>query len=157
MSALWSLGCLAALSGPVRRRASYPGLSARVGGAGLCGSAWLAARWRRRSRPTSRVYRHDAHLDLTREEAFTPSREASDIVRSLTEPVQVVYFFQKENAAGRGAATMLDLLARLNPRLAVETVDIDRNPARASAFGVQLYNTAVIVDVEPSPAGPDHR
>src|SRR4029079_6428827 len=29
--------------------------------------------------------------------------------------------------------------------LAVETVDIDRNPARASTFGVRLYNTAVIV------------
>jgi hypothetical protein len=40
---------------------------------------------------------------------------------------------------------MLELLGRLNPMLAVETVDIDRNPARASAFGVQLYNTAVIV------------
>ena len=118
---------------------------ARAGGAGLCGSAWSAAALAATLAANVAVYRHDAHLDLTREEAFTPSREASDIVRSLTEPVQVVYFFQKENAAGRGAATMLDLLARLNPRLAVETVDIDRNPARASSFGVQLYNTAVIV------------
>ena len=91
------------------------------------------------------VYRHDAHLDFTREEAFTPSREAGDIVRSLQEPVQLVYFYQKENAAGRAAVTMLELLGRLNPRLSVEAVDIDRNPARAGAFGVQLYNTAVIV------------
>jgi hypothetical protein len=91
------------------------------------------------------VYRHDAHLDLTREGAFTPSREAADIVRSLQEPVQLVYFYQKNNEAGRAAVTMLELLGRLNPRLAVETVDIDRNPARAGAFGVQLYNTAVIV------------
>jgi hypothetical protein len=35
-------------------------------------------------------------------------------------------------------------MARLNPRLSVETVDIDRNPARASALGVRLYNTAII-------------
>jgi len=91
------------------------------------------------------VYRHDAHLDFTREGAFTPSREAADIVRSLQEPVQLVYFYQKENAAGRAAVTMLELLGRLNPRLSVEIVDIDRNPGRAGAFGVQLYNTAVIV------------
>jgi ABC-type uncharacterized transport system len=90
------------------------------------------------------VYRHDAHLDFTREQAFTPSREAEDVVRSVQEPVQIVYFYQKDNPAGRSAVTMLELLGRLNRRLDVETVDIDRNPARAGALGVRLYNTAVI-------------
>jgi hypothetical protein len=144
MSALWSLACLAALlvlfAAGLRIRvygAGWRRWALRLGVVGGALAATLAA--------NVAVYRHDAHLDFTREEAFTPSREASDIVRSLTEPVQVVYFFQKENAAGRGLATMLELLGRLNPRLAVETVDIDRNPARASSFGVQLYNTAVIV------------
>ena len=66
-------------------------------------------------------------------------------MRSLQEPVQLVYFYQKDNPAGRAAVTMLELLGRLNPQLAVEVVDIDRNPARAGALGVQLYNTAVIV------------
>jgi hypothetical protein len=144
MSALWSLACLAALlvlfAAGLRIRvygAGWRRWALRLGVVGGALAATLAA--------NVAVYRHDAHLDFTREEAFTPSREASDIVRGLTEPVQVVYFFQKENAAGRGLATMLELLARLNPRLAVEAVDIDRNPARASSFGVQLYNTAVIV------------
>jgi hypothetical protein len=109
----------------------------RLGVAGGAVTATLAA--------NVALYRHDAHLDFTREQAFTPSREASEVVRGLQEPVQLVYFFQKENAAGRGATTMLDLLGRLNPLLSVEAVDIDRNPARASAFGVQLYNTAVII------------
>jgi hypothetical protein len=90
------------------------------------------------------VYRHDAHLDVTREQAFTPSREAQDVVRSLQEPVEIVYFYQKDNPAGRAAVTMLELMGRLNPKLAVESVDIDRNPARAGALGVRLYNTAVI-------------
>lgn len=144
MSALWSLACLAALLvlfvAGLRIRvygAGWRRWALRLGVVGGALAATLAA--------NVAVYRHDAHLDFTREEAFTPSREASDIVRGLTEPVQVVYFFQKENAAGRGLATMLELLARLNPRLGVEAVDIDRNPARASSFGVQLYNTAVIV------------
>jgi ABC-type uncharacterized transport system len=144
MSALWSVGCLAALlvlfAAALRVRvygAGWRRWALRLGVVGAALAATLAA--------NVAVYRHDSHLDFTREEAFTPSREASDIVRGLTEPVQLVYFFQKENPAGRGTATMLDLLGRLNPLLAVETVDIDRNPARASAFGVQLYNTAVIV------------
>jgi len=144
MSALWSLACLAALlvlfAAGLRVRvygAGWRRWALRLGVIGVALGATLAA--------NVAVYRHDAHLDFTHEQAFTPSPEASDIVRGLGEPVQLVYFFQKENPAGRGAATMLDLLGRLNPLLAVETVDIDRNPARASAFGVQLYNTAVIV------------
>ena len=144
MSALWSLACLAALlvlfAAGLRLRvygAGWRRWALRLGVVGVALAATLAA--------NVAVYRHDAHLDFTHEKAFTPSPEASDIVRGLTEPVQLVYFFQKENAAGRGAATMLELLGRLNPLLAVELVDIDRSPARASAFGVQLYNTAVIV------------
>jgi len=144
MSPLWSLGCLVALlvlfAAALRLRvygAGWRRWALRLGVIGGALAATLAA--------NVAVYRHDAHLDFTHEKAFTPSPEASDVVRGLTEPVQVVYFFQKENAAGRGMATMLELLSRLNPRLVVETVDIDRHPGRASAFGVQIYNTAVIV------------
>jgi len=144
MSTLWSLGCLAALlvlfAAALRLRVYGAGWRRWVLRAGVIGGALTAT-----LAANVAVYRHDAHLDFTHEQAFTPSREASDIVRSLTEPVQLVYFFQKANAAGRGTATMLELLGRLNPLLDVEAVDIDRNPARASAFGVQLYNTAVIV------------
>jgi hypothetical protein len=90
------------------------------------------------------VYRHDSHLDVTRERAFTPSTEAQEVVRALRQPVELFFFHQKDNPASRSAVTMLELLGRLNPRLSVEIVDIDRNPARASALGVRLYNTAVI-------------
>jgi hypothetical protein len=144
MSALWSIACLAALlvlfAAGLRLRvygAGWRRWTLRLGVIAVALAATLAA--------NVAVFRHDTHLDFTHEKAFTPSQEASDVVRGLTEPVQLVYFFQKENAAGRGAATMLELLGRLNPLLAVELVDVDRNPARASAFGVQLYNTAVIV------------
>ena len=115
-----------------------------AGGAGRCGSDWSARRWLVTLAANVAVYRHDAHLDFTREQAFTPSREAQEVVRSLREPVELVYFYQKDDPAGRSAVTMLELLGRLNPRLAVETVDIDRNPARAGQLGVRLYNTAVI-------------
>ncbi len=33
------------------------------------------------------LFRHDAHLDLTHEKAFTPSAEAREVVRGLSEQV----------------------------------------------------------------------
>jgi ABC-type uncharacterized transport system len=90
------------------------------------------------------LYRHDLQFDLTREQAFTPSAEAQEIVRGLTQPVQLTFFYQKQDPAGRGAATIVQMLARLNPRLEVDTVDSDQHPALANQMGVQVYNTAVV-------------
>lgn len=90
------------------------------------------------------LYRHDLQFDLTRERAFTPSAEAQEIVRSLRQPVQLTYFYQKQDPAGRGAAAIVQLLGRLNPMLQVETVDTDQHPALANQLGVQVYNTAVV-------------
>src|SRR6516165_3822378 len=90
------------------------------------------------------LYRHDLQFDLTREQAFTPSAEAQEIVRGLNQPVQLTYFYQKQDPAGRGVATIVQLLARLNPRLEVDTVDSDQRPALANQMGVQVYNTAVV-------------
>jgi hypothetical protein len=90
------------------------------------------------------LYRHDAQLDVTREQAFTPSPEAREIARGLQQPVDITYFYQKQDPAARGAKAMLELLARLNPKLQVETVDADQNPALANRMGVRLYNTAVL-------------
>jgi hypothetical protein len=90
------------------------------------------------------LYRHDLQFDLTREQAFTPSPEAQEIVRGLTQPVQLTYFYQKHDPAGRGAARIVQLLARLNPRLEADAIDSDQHPARANQMGVQVYNTAVV-------------
>jgi ABC-type uncharacterized transport system involved in gliding motility auxiliary subunit len=90
------------------------------------------------------LYRHDFRFDLTREQAFTPSAEAQSIVRGLSQPVQLTFFYQKQDPAGRGAATIVHLLARLNPQLEVDTVDSDQHPALANQMGVQVYNTAVV-------------
>ncbi|MDR3467571.1 MAG: Gldg family protein [Xanthobacteraceae bacterium] len=90
------------------------------------------------------LYRHDAHLDLTREEAFTPSLEAEQVVRDLHEPLELTYFYKKNDQSALAAMTTLRLLARLNPQLRLETVDTDQNPARANQLGVRVYNTAIL-------------
>jgi hypothetical protein len=143
LDALWFVGCMVALvvlfAAALRLRvygAGWRRWALRLALIVAAGGATLAA--------NVAVYRHDAHLDVTRERAFTPSREAQEVVRSLRQPVELVFFFQKNDPAGRAAVTLLELLGRLNRNLEVEIVDIDRNPALAGRLGVQLYNTAVI-------------
>jgi ABC-type uncharacterized transport system involved in gliding motility auxiliary subunit len=90
------------------------------------------------------LFRHDAHLDLTREKAFTPSAEAGEVVRALSEPVEVAYFYQKQNPGALALGTMLRELERANANLHVRLIDADQNPALASSFGVRTYNSAVL-------------
>ena len=75
------------------------------------------------------LYRHDGHLDVTHEKAFTPSPEAQQIVRGLRQTVALSYFYQTQDPAGRATRALLNLWARLNPALRVETIDTDQNPA----------------------------
>ena len=90
------------------------------------------------------LFRHDAHLDLTHEKAFTPSAEAREVVRRLSEPIEVVYFYQKQNQAARALGAMLRQLERLNGNFRVQLIDADQNPALASSQGVRTYNSAVL-------------
>jgi hypothetical protein len=90
------------------------------------------------------LFRHDAHLDLTYEKAFTPSAEAREVVRSLSEPIDVVYFYQKQNQAALALGAMLRQLGRQNANFRVQLIDADQNPALASSQGVRTYNSAVL-------------
>ncbi|WP_334508297.1 GldG family protein [Bradyrhizobium sp. AZCC 1693] len=90
------------------------------------------------------LFRHDAHLDLTHEKAFTPSVEAREVVRRLSEPIEVVYFYQKQNPGARALGAMLRQLERQNGNFRVQLIDADQNPALASSQGVRTYNSAVL-------------
>ncbi|MBI5261795.1 MAG: Gldg family protein [Bradyrhizobium sp.] len=90
------------------------------------------------------LFRHDAHLDLTHEKAFTPSAEARGIVRTLSEPIEVAYFYQKQNQAARALGAMLRQLERENGNFRVQLIDADQNPALASSQGVRTYNSALL-------------
>jgi ABC-type uncharacterized transport system involved in gliding motility auxiliary subunit len=142
-SALWSIGVLIALTllfaaglrlpvliAPLHRLAAKVLVTAAAVGVAVLANLAL--------------FRHDTHLDMTREKAFTPSAETRDIVSNLSEPVSVTYFYQDQNAAARALNTMLLQLERQNGFLQVRLVDADRNPALASSQGVRVYNAAVL-------------
>jgi hypothetical protein len=90
------------------------------------------------------LFRHDAHLDLTHEKAFTPSAEAREVVRGLSEQVDIAYFYQKQNLAAHALGAMLRQLERQNANFRVQLIDADQNPALASSLGVRTYNSAVL-------------
>jgi hypothetical protein len=90
------------------------------------------------------LYRHDVHFDVTREQGFTPSPEAQRVVEGLSTDVDLTYFYQKQNPAGRIAKTMVEIMGRSSPRLHVRTVDQDQQPGLASKLGVRVYNVAVL-------------
>jgi ABC-type uncharacterized transport system len=91
------------------------------------------------------VYRNDQHFDLTREEAFTPAAETLQVLRELKEDVELVYFYQQQNPAGRAAKQMVEIMAKVTPHLKVRTVDPDQQPALASQLGVRMYNAALLM------------
>jgi hypothetical protein len=90
------------------------------------------------------LYRHDLHFDLTASRAFTPAPEVERLATSLRTDVNVVYFYQKQDPAGRAAKTLVEIMGRMNPRLHVRTVDPDQSPGVASRYGVSGYNVAVV-------------
>jgi hypothetical protein len=90
------------------------------------------------------LYRHDMHLDLTREKAFTPSPDTARILKALDQPVSLTYFYQKQDPAARAVRTMVDLMSKMTPNLTVRILDPDQNPGEANRLGVRLYNTAVL-------------
>lgn len=90
------------------------------------------------------LYRHDVHFDITHERAFTPSAEARRVVEGLSTDVDLTYFYQKQNPAGRAAKTLVEIMGRSNPRLHVRTVDQDQQPGLANRLGVRVYNVAVL-------------
>lgn len=90
-------------------------------------------------------YRHDQHLDVTQEHAFTPAPETIEVLHALPHDVELVYFYQSQNPAGRAAKQMVEIMGRTAPRLKVRTVDPDQQPALANQLGVRMYNAALLM------------
>lgn len=90
------------------------------------------------------VYKHDVHVDLTRNEAFSPAPETVRVLQGLTQDVELTYFYQKAQPMARALKALVEMMGRLNPHLHVRTVDPDQNPALANRLGARIYNAAVL-------------
>lgn len=87
---------------------------------------------------------HDTHIDLTREKVFTPSEQAMRVVENLRQPVRLTYFYRNQDPEGRRIKDVLDVMAKRNSLLQIRTIDPDRQPAVAQAYGLKMYNAAIL-------------
>ncbi len=87
---------------------------------------------------------HDVHIDLTREKTYTPPAQAMKVVRELAQPVSLTYFLRGQDPGSQRMRTVLEQMARSNPRLRLRVIDPDTEPAAARAAGLRSANTAVL-------------
>ena len=128
---------LAALRLPLQIRQRTPGarlypwavLIAAIGSAALAVAA---------------ISLHDAHVDLTREKVYTPSAQAMEVVDRLDRPVKLTYFYRSQDPEGLRTRDILQVMGHRNALLTVKTVDPDKEPALAQAYGVRLYNAGLL-------------
>ena len=90
------------------------------------------------------LYRHDVHVDLTRQARFTAPAELETIAASLKTGVVLTYFYNAGDDNARTASDVLTDVARRHPHLRLRAVDLDKDPRSARAYEVRAYNTAVI-------------
>jgi hypothetical protein len=90
------------------------------------------------------VYRHDLHVDLSREGLNTPPPQLLSVVQELRSDVALTYFYNASDGNALAAKTLLTVASRENEHFRFRAVDLDREPALAHGLGVRAYNTAVL-------------
>ncbi len=90
------------------------------------------------------VFRHDVHLDLSREASNTPPPQLEATVEGLMTDISLTYLYNNADENALKATELLTVAGRQNRHLHVRAVDLDKEPAMARRLGVRTYNTAVI-------------
>src|ERR1700732_5556902 len=81
------------------------------------------------------MFRHDVYLDATREAANTPPPQFESVLDGLSSDVSLTYFYNHSDRNAIDAKDLLTVAARQNPHFHFSAVDIDKEPAKARAFG----------------------
>jgi ABC-2 type transport system permease protein len=89
------------------------------------------------------VFRHDIHLDLSREGANTPPPQLESLVDGLKTDVTLTYFYNSADENALKARDLLSVAARQNEHFRFRDFDLDKEPAAARRLGVRAYNSVV--------------
>jgi ABC-type uncharacterized transport system len=88
--------------------------------------------------------RHPFILDLTPERRFTLSPHTEEVLATLREDVRLTVFYSTQDTGiRRDLGDLLALYQRVQPRVKVQMLDLDRSPGAADRLGVTAYNTGV--------------
>ncbi len=88
------------------------------------------------------AYRHNKRFDLTPEKVYSLSPQTTSILASLTDNVYATVFYKpKENPEIRD---LLELFSRASRLFHYRFIDLEKNPARAAAFGIKNYGAGLV-------------
>lgn len=88
--------------------------------------------------------RHALRWDYSETKRFTLAPQTYDVLRGLEQDVTITVFSQSGAPAFAIYRDLLDSYRQASPRLAVEYVDPERQPAQARRYGVTRTDTAVL-------------
>jgi hypothetical protein len=83
--------------------------------------------------------------DLSSTKRFTLSPQTENVMRGLEGELRVMVFVQGRGTVYEGTLAMLEGYRYLNRRMTVGVYDLDTVPALAQRYGIDEYNTAVVV------------
>ena len=90
------------------------------------------------------LYRHDVHLDVTREARNTPPSQFTAVVDHLRSPLSLTYFYNSGDLNALAARDLIETTARGHPLFKFRAIDLDKEPGLARDLGVRAYNTAIL-------------
>ena len=90
------------------------------------------------------VFRHDLHLDLSREAANTPPPQFESVIDGLKTDIAMIYLYNSADENALKATELLTIASRQNPHLRFRAIDLDKEPAMARRLDVHAYNTVVV-------------
>jgi hypothetical protein len=90
------------------------------------------------------IFRHDVYLDVSRDAANTPPPQLVSVLDGLKSEISLTYFYNHSDRNAIDAKNLLMVASRQNSHFHFQAIDLDKEPAKARAFGVRAYNTAVL-------------
>jgi gliding motility-associatede transport system auxiliary component len=90
-------------------------------------------------------YRHNARVDLTENRRHSLSPQTIEVLKNLKAKVSAVSFYRADQPGKRLAEDLFKQYARYaGDKFTWKSVDPDREPTLARAFGVETYGTTVL-------------
>jgi ABC-type uncharacterized transport system involved in gliding motility auxiliary subunit len=86
-------------------------------------------------------YKHNGRFDLTPGKSHTLSQQSVQLLNTLTNEIKVTVFYKKGEESS--VKDLLELFSRASDKFSYTFIDLDKNPARAQAFGIRDYGTGV--------------
>ncbi|MBP1606701.1 MAG: gliding-associated putative transporter substrate-binding component GldG [Acidobacteria bacterium] len=86
--------------------------------------------------------RQNKRWDLSAAKQFTLSDQTRKVVQELKEPIRVLVFGREDDF--RRIRDRLDEYTYVSPRVKVDYIDLDRQPAMARQYQIQSYGTIIV-------------